>query len=338
MTELHPDALNALLNGQHGSPHDILGPHAASLDGSVVLRVFRPNAASVTAVYHATGQHFPMQALDDSGLFEATVEGDWSPGAYHYEVTTHEGNEESHADPYAFPSSITDFDIYLLREGKHLYSYEKLGAHLTSVEGVKGVNFAVWAPNARRVSVVGDFNGWDARYHPMQVRGDSGIWELFIPGLEEGTIYRYDLISHHDGYHAVKSDPYGFYSEKRPANASVVFDIDSYEWTDGNWMEARANNSVLTSPMSIYEVHLGSWKRGENDEFLTYRQLADDLIPYVKGMGFTHIELMPIAEHPLDASWGYQVTGFYAPTSRYGTPTDFMAFVEQCHQIGRAHV
>jgi 1,4-alpha-glucan branching enzyme len=333
MSDIHPDALYALVNGYHGSPHDILGPHAEA-DGHVTLRACRPNADTITAVRHADGKRFPMERIREEGVFEVTVKGEWPAGGYHYDLVTRDGREESFADPYAFPSRITDFDMYLLREGKHLYSYEKLGAHLCELEGVKGVNFTVWAPNARRVSVVGNFNGWDARYHPMRLLGESGIWELFIPGLGVGEIYRYDLRSHHHGYHAMKSDPYGFYSEQRPANASIVFDIDSYAWGDSDWMEARASRKHLASPMAIYEVHLGSWRRSPGNLFLTYRELAQQLVTYVKEMGYTHIELLPVAEHPLDASWGYQVTGYYAPTSRYGTPTDFMYFVDQCHQNG----
>ncbi|MBL8162007.1 MAG: 1,4-alpha-glucan branching protein GlgB, partial [Anaerolineae bacterium] len=200
--------------------------------------------------------------------------------------------------------------------------------------GVKGVQFAVWAPNAFRMSVVGTFNNWDARVHPMRQIGDSGIWDLFVPGLAQGDIYRYDVRSHNRGYHALKSDPYGFYSEVRPHNASVIYDINTYTWNDDGWLEARAQRKPLTSPMSIYEVHLGSWQRKDGNEWLSYRELADKLVAYVRDMGYTHIELLPVMEHPFDGSWGYQVTGYYAPTSRFGTPDDFMYFVDQCHQNG----
>ncbi len=333
MSDLHPDAVYALVNGYHGSPHDVLGLHPVD-DDHVVLRAFRPNAQEMTVVNDVTRERFLMERIRDEGVFEITVEGAWKPGGYHYEAVTRDEREESFGDPYAFPSRITDFDMYLLREGKHLYSYEKLGAHLCELEGIKGVNFTVWAPNARQVSVVGNFNHWDSRYHPMRILGESGIWELFIPGLEEGEIYRYDLRSHHHGYHALKSDPYGFYSEVRPANASVVADIDSYAWGDEAWMEARKERKHLASPIATYEVHLGSWRRKDDGRFLSYRELAVELVKYVKDMGYTHIELLPITEHPLDASWGYQVTGYYAPTSRYGKPDDFMYFVDQCHQNG----
>ncbi len=333
MSELNPEAVYALVNGNHGSPHDILGPHADD-EGHTMLRAFRPNAEGMTVVSEVRNQRFPMQRVRDEGLFEAALEGAWPPNSYHYEVVTKDGRAATYHDPYAFPSQITDFDMYLLREGKHLYSYEKMGAHLREIEGVKGVNFAVWAPNAMRVSVVGNFNGWDARYHPMRLLGESGIWELFIPDLGEGEVYRYDIRSHHNGYHAMKSDPYGFYSELRPANASIVADIGSYVWGDSEWMEARATGKPLASAMAIYEVHPGSWRRKGHNEFLTYRELASELVSYVKEMGYTHIELMAIAEHPLDASWGYLVTGYYAPTSRHGKPDDFMYFIDQCHQNG----
>lgn len=330
---LHPDALFALVNGRHGAPFDVLGPHTDEV-GMTTLRAFQPNATNMNVVRNGDGKKFPMQRVSDEGLFEAEVGGEWTADSYQYEAVGHNGQERSFADPYAFPSRITDFDMYLLREGKHLYSYEKMGAHLCELEGVKGVSFAVWAPNAYRVSVIGDFNGWDARVHPMRLLGGSGIWELFIPGLAEGEIYRFDIISHNRGYHGQKSDPYGFYSEVRPLNASIVFDIDHYEWGDAEWMDKRAGSKPLTSPMSTYEVHLGSWRRKGNNEWLTYRDLAHELVSYVKDMGYTHIELLPVAEHPADESWGYQMTGFYATTSRYGTPTDFMYFVDQCHQNG----
>jgi 1,4-alpha-glucan branching enzyme len=329
---LHPNALHALLTGNHGAPFDVLGPHTQE-EGSTLLRAFRPHAASLTAV-HSDGRKIALQRVYDEGVYEATVEGEWTAGQYHYEEVTYNGHELTFADPYAFPSQLTDFDIYLLREGKHLYSYEKLGAHVREIDGISGVSFVVWAPNARRVSVVGNFNGWDARLHPMRLLGESGLWELFIPDLNAGEVYRYDLLSHHHGYHAMKTDPYGFFAEVRPANASVVYDINQYQWADETWMTERKSRKNLTAPMSILEVHLGSWRRGAANEFLTYRQLADELVTYVRDMGYTHIELLPVTEHPLDASWGYQVTGYYAPTSRFGTPDDFMVLVDKCHQNG----
>lgn len=241
-------------------------------------------------------------------------------------------SELSSAFPLQLTAQLTEFDLHLLAEGRHLHSYEKLGAHLIELDGVTGVNFAVWAPNAESVSVIGDFNGWDRHTHLMQMHPGIGIWELFIPGLKEWAVYRYHVRSRHMGYQADKSDPYGFYTERRPKNASVVVRLDTHTWNDQDWMKKRAETDPLKKPMSIYEVHLGSWRRDAEGEWLNYRELAHQLVAYVKEMGYTHIELMPITEHPLDKSWGYQVTGYYAVTSRYGTPEDFMYFVDYCHQ------
>jgi 1,4-alpha-glucan branching enzyme len=241
-------------------------------------------------------------------------------------VSTKEGQA---TDDFA----LTDFDKYLLGEGTHERAYEKMGAHLATVGGKKGVHFAVWAPNAHSVYVMGDFNNWEET-HGMN-SSDSGVWTLFIPGLEEYTVYKYRIVSQ-DGQRYDKADPYGFAMEQRPRTASVVVDLDRYQWGDGEWVNNRASRQALNTPMSIYEVHLGSWRKKTDDQwgtrYLTYRELADELLPYVVQLGFTHIELMPIAEHPLDASWGYQVLGFFSPTSRFGDPQDFMYFVDQCHQ------
>ncbi|MBA4373076.1 MAG: 1,4-alpha-glucan branching enzyme [Thermodesulfovibrio sp.] len=231
---------------------------------------------------------------------------------------------------------LTDYDIHLLGEGSHHMSYDKLGAHLLEVDGVRGVHFAVWAPNAKLVSVVGDFNQWDNRRDAMHLIESSGIWEVFIPGLAEGEVYKFDITSKYHRHHAVKADPYGFCFEYRPKSASVVHDLDQYRWRDSAWIKRRQQQNWFESPVSIYEVHLGSWMRvpDEENRFLTYRELADTLIEYVKEMGYTHIELLPVCEHPLDDSWGYQTIGYFAPTSRFGTPEDFMFFIDQCHQNG----
>ncbi len=330
-TEIPLESIYALVNGYHGKPGDILGPHEDG-DGKTTIRTMCPTASSVSLVRTDGAEKIGMTRTREEGLFEVTVKGKWPTGSYHFEATTYNGHEETFGDPYNFPSQLTDFDIYLLREGKHLYSYEKFGAHILTTEGISGVNFTVWAPNALRVSVIGDFNDWDARVHPMQPVKDSGIWELFIPGIGEGAIYRYHIKSRFNNFQIEKSDPYAFFSEIRPNNASVVADINSYQWHDDAWLEARAKRDVLNSPMSTYEVHLGSWRRKDANEFLTYRDLADQLVSYVKDLGYTHIELMPVMEHPLDLSWGYQVTGYYSPTSRFGSPQDFMYFVDTCHQ------
>lgn len=332
VVEIQADVVNAVLGAYNGSPFDVLGPHLTE-DGRISIRAFRPTASELFVVDETSGQRTAMTRLRDEGFFETEIAGKWPGLRYHYEATTHEGHTEIFQDPYRFRESLlTDYDLYLFGEGRFLYSYEKFGAHLREVDGVQGVNFVVWAPNAYRVSVIGDFNRWDEREHPMQMRGTSGLWELFIPGVEEGAIYKYDLRSHNQNYHGQKTDPYGFYAEMRPKTGSVVANLDRYQWQDQGWMTARAAYAPLERPMSVYEVHLGSWRRNAQGGFLTYRELADSLVGYVKDMGYTHIELMPVAEHPLDESWGYQVTGYYAPTSRYGTPEDFMYFVDTCHQ------
>jgi len=334
-TNLHPDAVNSLVKGNHGSPFDLLGPQAIS-QTKLVIRAFHPTASQLFALNKKTKKKIELTKIHKDGLFEAEIKGKvttWSGKAYHYESLTPDGTIETFHDPYAFnQSQITDFEYYLFGEGRFRYSYEKLGAHICEIDGIKGINFAVWAPNAHRVSVIGSFNHWDERVHPMRANHPNGIWELFIPELEEGVLYRYDIQSQNMGYRAQKSDPYSFYNEVRPNNASVVVDLDTYNWNDKEWMEKRAETNPLTSPMSIYEVHLGSWKRKNGNEWLSYRDLADELIAYLKDMNFTHVELMPVAEHPLDASWGYQVTGYFAVTSRFGKPQDFMYFVDQCHQ------
>ncbi|GIV81479.1 MAG: hypothetical protein KatS3mg051_0833 [Anaerolineae bacterium] len=332
--EIHPDALHALLNGDHGDPFAVLGPHSAG-EGKTVVRAFRPTAAALTLVNERSGAQVPMARLHEGGFFAVLLDEAWPGPPYHFVAQTHDGRRETFGDPYRFGPLLTDYDLYLLSEGRHFSSYEKLGAHVREVDGVRGVHFAVWAPNAYRVSVIGDFNGWDARVHPMRLHVDAGIWELFIPGVGEGAMYKFDLRSRFDGFQAQKTDPYGFFQEMRPRTASIVVDLDRYQWGDDEWMAARASRDPLRTPMSIYEVHLGSWRRKNNGlEWLTYRELAETLVPYVKDMGYTHIELMPVAEHPLDMSWGYQVTGYYAATSRYGSPLDLMYLIDQCHQHG----
>ncbi|NJL56942.1 1,4-alpha-glucan branching protein GlgB [bacterium] len=330
---LHPDGLEALVYGDNGDPFAILGAH--QLDTGVwEIRAFRPTAKSLDVVNRQTGKRVKLKQMHEAGFFSGEVSGDgWNRAGYHFIATTHDGHEETFHDAYAFHESyLTDYELYLHAEGNYLNAYEKMGAHLREIDGVTGVNFAVWAPNAYKVAVVGDFNGWDARCHPMRRHVDQGIWELFIPGVGLGAKYKFELRSHNMGYRAEKADPYGFYAELRPATASIVVDIDAYTWGDDAWMEERREMDFINQPMAVYEAHLGSWKRKAGDEWLTYRELADELVPYLVEMNYTHIELMPVAEHPFDGSWGYQVTGYYAPTSRFGTPQDFMYFVDQCHQ------
>ncbi|MCX8072694.1 MAG: 1,4-alpha-glucan branching protein GlgB [Candidatus Binatia bacterium] len=233
-------------------------------------------------------------------------------------------------------SLLTEFDLHLLAEGRHERSWEKLGAHITEFGGQPGVYFAVVAPNARRVSVIGDFNAWDPNVHPMRFRPEAGIWELFVPGVQQGALYKYWVEAKVNSYKAAKADPYAFYAELRPGTASRVWHLGNYSWGDQDWLERRANTDWLRSPVAIYEVHLGSWKRvpDEGNRWLSYRELAEQLVEYILGMGYTHVEFLPVTEHPLDASWGYQTTGYFAPTSRYGTPQDFMYLVDALHQNG----
>ncbi|HZZ77335.1 MAG TPA: alpha-amylase family glycosyl hydrolase, partial [Gemmataceae bacterium] len=231
---------------------------------------------------------------------------------------------------------LTDYDLYLFGEGNHNRLYEKLGAHLVEEDGVAGVHFAVWAPNADAVSVLGDFNYWQPGSHSLQPRGSSGVWAGFIPNLGPGTLYKFAVNSRYLGYRSEKADPFGFASEIRPQTASKVWDLSKYEWNDADWMATRGKANALTAPISIYEVHLGSWRRipEDHNRWLTYRELAVQLVEYVKHMGFTHVEFLPVSEHPLDASWGYQTVGYFAPTSRFGTPDDFRFLVDKLHQAG----
>ncbi|MGH9653853.1 MAG: 1,4-alpha-glucan branching protein GlgB, partial [Bryobacteraceae bacterium] len=266
-----------------------------------------------------------------AGLFVGRVEDE--PGPYRFKITDREGRTAEWEDAYRFPPLISEFDLHLHAEGTNYEGYNAFGAHLLTVEGVAGTRFAVWAPNALVVSVVGDFNGWDARAHPMRLR-TGGVWEIFLPAVGAGAPYKYMVKSRFRGYSQMKADPYGFWMETPPKSASVVTDIESYEWDDREWMEQRANTRLLDAPVSIYEIHLGSWLKGENHRVLTYRELAVKLVEYVKRLGYTHIELLPIAEHPYAPSWGYQLVGYYAPTSRYGRPQDFMYFIDCCHRAG----
>ncbi len=281
-----------------------------------------------------------MRKLHPEGFFEVVLPGIGeiapAPSSYRIRFRTEYDEIIDHYDTYAFPFLLTEFDLYLMGEGRHYDAYEKLGAHIKTVDGVTGVHFAVWAPNARRVSVVGDFNRWDGRVNPMRFRGSSGIWELFIPELHEGTIYKFEIVGKEDVILPLKADPYAFASELRPNNGSVVARIDKHAWGDSTWMEERGRANWLERPISIYEVHLGSWRRipEQQNRWLSYRELGDQLIPYVKDLGYTHIELLPVMEHPYDGSWGYQTLGYFAATSRYGSPTEFMEFIDRCHQTG----
>jgi 1,4-alpha-glucan branching enzyme len=326
-----------LMHAELGDPFALLGPHTVEAgDTRVVIRTMQPHAESVDVVIGDAVLRAERTHAD--GLFTALLPVGISalpgPDEYRLRIRGHDGNMVETPDPYAFPPVLTPFDLYLLAEGTHYQSYEKLGAHVRAFEGFPGVHVAVWAPNALRVSVVGDFNRWDGRVHPMRSRGGTGIWELFLPGLESGAIYKYEIRSKLGDLPFLKSDPYAFEAELRPKSGSVVASLGEYRWGDADWMHLRTQRDWLSQPISVYEVHLGSWRRvaGENNRWLTYRELADQMIPYVKQMGYTHIELMPVMEHPFDGSWGYQTVGYYAATRRFGTPADFMYFVDRCHQ------
>lgn len=328
---LDQSAIDAIIGGYLGAPFDVLGPHV--VDDTLVIRTFEPDASSIDVVLAGKQRH-PMVKVHEAGLFEVAVPKQNKVAPYQFEIAYHSGQSLLREDSYAFPPVFTDFDAHLMAEGTHLHIYERLGAHLAEVNGIRGVQFAVWAPNAQRVSVVGNFNNWDGRRHPMRFQPAIGVWELFIPQLGEGEIYKYEIKTHFHDYMVSKADPVGFAAEMRPKNASVVWDIGKYQWNDDAWLAERAERHAIDKPISIYELHMGSWRLRDGWEWLSYRDLITDLIPYVKDMGFTHIELLPVSEHPFDGSWGYQVTGFFAPSSRYGTPDDFMAFIDACHQAG----
>jgi 1,4-alpha-glucan branching enzyme len=324
-----PNEIEAIVGGYHGDPFRVLGPHQVPGSSLWEVRAFLPHASSADVI--VDGSAIPMEKRHAYGYFVAALTTD--PGAYMLRLHLWSGAIEVVEDPYRFPPLLTDYELYLQGEGTHFESYNSLGAHPVICEGVAGVRFAVWAPNAEVVCVVGDFNHWDTRRHPMRLR-TGGIWELFIPELKTGSAYKYYVRSRHQGYRQLKADPYAFQSEVPPKSASVVCDLNTYVWSDSAWMESRGSKNWLKSPMSVYEVHLESWMRGPDGQPLTYRELAVSLVEYVCRVGYTHIELLPIMEHPFSGSWGYQVTGYYAPTSRFGSPQDFMYFVDRCHQAG----
>ena len=324
--------LDTLAAARHSDPFSLLGPHRQ--DGGVVIRTFQPAAERVAVV--RDGTEVPMTRVHLAGIFEARFPDVSDFFDYRLRIVYPGGYATEIIDPYRYGRLISDYDLYLFGEGKHTRIYDKLGAHIFSIGGVEGTHFAVWAPNAERVSVVGDFNGWDGRVHPMRSLGASGVWEIFLPGVREGQRYKFEIRSRANGELLLKTDPFGFAFEVPPLSACIVTRAE-YSWGDDQWMRTRPDwNAWLNRPMAIYEVHLGSWARipEEHDRYLSYRELATQLIPYVKEMGYTHIELLPVMEHPFSGSWGYQVIGFYAPTSRFGPPEEFKAFVDACHRNG----
>ncbi len=323
------EELSKIIQARHHDPFSVLGFDREHR----LIRVYLPYAEQVSLVLDE-GHKEPFKRLTDSDFFE--WHGDIDSLGEHYQLNwiDKSGYEHSQYDPYCFAPQISEFDLHLFNEGKLLQCYNILGAHEKEIDGIKGILFATWAPNAERVSVIGDFNQWDGRTNPMRVRGGSGVWELFIPGLQPGSLYKYEILNRHTGEILEKIDPYARQYELRPATASMTTAHHSWQWQDHDWINNRQEGRWLHSPMSIYEMHLGSWQRDKQGHFLNYREIAHRLVDYLKPLGFTHIELMPVTEHPLDASWGYQATGYFAPTSRFGSIDDFKYFVDYCHQHG----
>jgi 1,4-alpha-glucan branching enzyme len=331
----HPpeDAIQAIVDARHGDPFSVLGMHV--VDGVVAVRAMLPHASHVLIIESATGVRVAsLTRVNDAGFFSGAVSDRSEPFAYRFEV--HVGTTITTIDdPYRFGLIAGDLDLYLFGEGTHRRLYDLLGAHPRAMDGVDGVAFSVWAPSARRVSVVGDFNSWDGRRHPMRVRS-GGVWEIFLPDVAVGSRYKYEIVSDAGELVPLKADPFAFACESAPRTASIVAIPAGIAWTDAQWMSSRQPVSTRDAAMSTYEVHLGSWQRAEGNRYLTYDELADKLIPYAVSMGFTHLELMPISEYPFDGSWGYQPVGMFAPTGRFGSPQDFATFIDRAHAAGLA--
>jgi len=331
--------IDALVGARHPEPRSLLGYHEYPREDEhplCVVRVLEPDAESVEVHWDDdSARPATLERLHPAGLFEGRVAFRRPLHPYRLRVRYRDGTEATKHDAYFFAPQLSDFDLHLFGEGNHYSIYYKLGAHPTVLDGLAGTRFAVWAPNAERVSVVGPFNFWDGRKHAMQARASSGLWELFIPDVGPGTAYKYEIRTR-AGHSLLKADPYGFAMQLRPGNCTIVASLDGHEWQDQAWMRSRAEGDPLERPINVYELHPGSWRRDydRTPPFLNWRELADELIPYVVDLGYTHVELMGVAEHPFDGSWGYQVVGYFAPTSRFGTPQDFMHFVDRCHQAG----
>ena len=334
---LTADQKASLLAATTREPRSLLGYHEIVRENELpvaLVLVLERDAVSVAVFFEdeSVENAHSLHMIDPAGLFEGRVPYRRPLPPYRLRIRYRDGTEIIKHDPYYFAPQLSEFDLYLFGEGNHHTIYRKLGAHPATIDGVDGVLFAVWAPNARRVSVVGDFNFWDGRRQVLHARG-SGIWELFVPGIGVGTLYKFEILTHQE-WVLMKSDPYGLQMQMRPDTASVVSALDDYQWHDQQWVASRNAWNPQTSPVTVYEVHPGSWRKHPDGSFYTWQQLAEHLIPYVQEMGYTHIELMGVAEYPFDGSWGYQVTGYYAPTARYGSPQDFKFFVDRCHQAG----
>ncbi len=332
--------VRAITGARCANPHDLLGMHVASVKGkkTLVVRAFLTDALSCEVVAYGDKpeKRYPLKRVKGTDLFEGVIPGRSEIFAYRLRIERRNGEIRQFYDPYCFLPTLSEDDLYLFNKGDEHRVYEKLGSHLRALGDVKGVSFAVWAPTARRVSVVGDFNNWDGRIHPMRPMGASGVWEIFIPGLEQGAKYKYEILDADNTTLHLKSDPYAARFEPPPHNASVVWDLGGYQWGDDRWIEKRARTNWQETPMSVYELHMGSWKRlvEQGGRPFSYRELAPQLIDYLKQTGFTHVEFLPLNEFPFEGSWGYQVTGFYAVTQRYGTPQEFMFLVDELHKAG----
>ncbi|HTI68540.1 MAG TPA: 1,4-alpha-glucan branching protein GlgB [Candidatus Limnocylindria bacterium] len=331
---LSPAELDSLVQLVHQSPHSLLGMHPLGDGSGLVVRAMIPGAASVEVipVHEPAKPRFALERVGDC-VFEGVTLDATRIYAYDLEITDGGGNKWRTRDPYSFWPTVGETDLHLFNEGSHRQLHDALGGRLAIIDGVTGTAFAVWAPNARRVSVIGDFNQWDGRRHSMRVLGTSGVWEIFVPGVGIGALYKYEILDCHSQL-VVKTDPYGLFFENAPKNAAIVWDTQKFEWTDQAWIKKRRETNWLRAPMSIYEVHLGSWKRKSVHESLGYREIAAPLIEHVLKLGFTHVEFLPLAEHAFYPSWGYQVTGFFAPTSRYGTPDDLQYLINALHEAG----
>ncbi|HEU4585289.1 MAG TPA: 1,4-alpha-glucan branching protein GlgB, partial [Gemmatimonadaceae bacterium] len=329
--------MELLLRGESSNPHGVLGAHPEVRDGvaGVTVRTMHPDAVSVQCIL-PSGEALPLEPVGGArGLFAAFIPRATLPLRYRLRFHFPDGAVWERSDPYRVLPTVGDLDLHLFNEGTHRRLWRMLGAHARTVDGERGTSFTVWAPNARRVSVIGDFNAWDGRLLPMRSLGASGVWEIFVPGVEPGSLYKFEILTHERAIR-VKTDPYARAMEVPPGTASRVVSPDDYRWGDAAWMDERAGRDPAREPMSIYELHMGSWARvpEEGGRSLTYREIAPRLVEHVKRLGFTHVELLPVMEHPFAGSWGYQVTGYYAPTARYGTPDDFRYFVDHCHQAG----
>ena len=330
------DEIEILTSARCGQPHDLLGMHKCR--GGIVVRAYLRDAKTCRLIDLRDEKRVfpPMKQLHESGLFELFIKGARKLFPYAFKVRSYNGDTRTIADPYAFQPTLSPDDLYLIGKGDDKKIYRKLGSHIRTIDGVAGTSFAVWAPTARRVSVVGDFNGWDGRYHQMRELGQSGIWEIFVPAVGDGAKYKFEIVAAHNDTPFLKIDPYALHFEAPPYNSSIVCDISGFEWSDSQWLAERAQTDWSKRPVSVYEVHLGSWKRVPEDGFrpLTYAEIGARLADYCTEMGFTHVEFLPLSEYPFEGSWGYQVTGYYAPTHRYGSPRDFMKMVDTLHKSG----